>query len=83
MTITSMVFTPMMGTTTFTDPILSYVTILRLCREGLGYNRTDTVGNRSFVHNVAAGSVTFENPFTGDPTSTVTDTEKLFIKFKF
>lgn len=80
--ITSMVFTPLAGTTVFSDPSLAYVTILRLCREGLGYSQASAVGNRKFVHNQGAGSVTFENPFFGDPTNDV-DKERLFIKFKY
>lgn len=82
MTITSAVFTPLGGTTVFSDPSLCYVTIIRLCREGLGYNRDNVVGNRKFVHDQAAGSVEFENAFLGDPSNDV-DSEKLFIKFKY
>lgn len=82
MTITSKVFLPGGGSATFTDPILSYVTIIRLCREGVGYNKTAAVGNRSFVYNPGAGSVTFENEFDGTVTNEA-DMEKLFIKFKY
>lgn len=54
------------GTTWLADPTLIFVQVIRLTRQGLGYNMVEaTPGNREFTHDQATGVLTFsdDEPF--------------------
>jgi len=55
------------GTYSIIDPELSGRVILRVAREGLGYNyTTGSIGSREYSYTIGLGSVTFLNFFGGD-----------------
>ena len=80
--VTSKTFIPVPGSTFFDDASLAYVTILRLCVEGTGYNATTgSPGNREYKYE-DFGRVSFLNPFPGSPVTDV-NRQRLFIKYKY
>lgn len=80
MTITSQVFTPVAGSYTFSDASLAYVKLLRVCLEGMGFNRNTTLTSREFNYDPGAGSLTFLDPFPGNPANDV-ERVTLFVKY--
>lgn len=78
MIIASKVVTMLAGSyLTLPDPELMYVTILRVKRNGLGYNRVSglSIGNREFVQVPEDGMVQFG--IAADVN------EEVFVKYKF
>lgn len=66
------------------DISLSNVIILRICREGTGYNTklTSSPGNREAGY-VSSGRVYFNNAFSGDPAVSTDIKETVYIRFKY
>jgi len=65
------------------NPAFAYVTILRVRREGIGYNNTGggTPGNREFVHTIPSPYIVFQNPAEGLPGTDV-GTERVTVIYK-
>lgn len=76
------------GSYFITDPALSNVTILRVARNDLIFNRTlVTAGNMQYVYNVGQGKIIFDtsNPFSGpapDLPVSINDLEKVQVKYR-
>lgn len=76
------------GSYFITDPALSNVTILRVARNDLIFNRTlVTAGNMQFVYHVGPGKIAFDpsNPFSGpapDLPVGINDLEKVQVKYR-
>lgn len=52
------------GAFSIVDPELIGVTILRVCREGVGYNiKVGTPGTREYKFTITTGEVLFQEPF--------------------
>jgi len=80
--ITSKTFYPTIGSTFLEAGEIAGVTILRLCREGTGFDpTTGAVGNRQYVYS-NYGRVDFLDPFAGNPANDV-GRERIFIKYKY
>lgn len=74
-------------TTIINDPELAYVNVLRVHREGLGYNVTQNTvpGDREVVHEASAGNLVFLNEgsvLTGDG-PVLRTAEKVSVTFKY
>lgn len=85
MTITTRRYTmPAGGLGRIIDASLSFVRVLRVEREGLGYNQcnpillpSDVAGNREFVHDAFVGGIYFE-----DAAIALSDNQNVFIIYK-
>lgn len=67
-------------------PALLYVTVLKVKRQGLGFDilNSGTPGNRQVVYDAAAGSLTFNTAFidAADPTAPVDNVEGVYVLYK-
>lgn len=76
------------GQSFINDPALSNVTILRVVRNDLIFNRTlFTAGNMQYVYRVGPGKIEFDsnNPFSGpapDQPVSINDLEKVQVKYR-
>jgi hypothetical protein len=87
MTTVSMIFPTLSGSYSIASPLLTNVVILRVCRQGVGYNTitgTDP-GNREARYIDSAGQLVFENPFEPDPdpSSSLEAGEPIYVRFKY
>lgn len=87
MTVEAKTYSLMPNSKIITDSALAYVTILRLKREGLGYNSSggDAPGDREYLHEKTTGLVEFLNPGIEilDPMATYDKTEKVKVIYKY
>lgn len=84
MTIESRTFEGTSGTTIIDIPELAYVGILRVCRNGLGFNVSLTsTGNRKVKFTPALGRLEFVDPFEAPPSVGVVAGEKIYVRYKY
>ncbi len=73
------------GQYSITDPVLSYTDVLKVKREGMGYDIviTGSPGNRQVLYETMAGKITFLNPFIeGGPGFPSDVQEKVYVLYK-
>lgn len=73
------------GQYSITDPVLSYTSVLKVKREGLGYDIiiTGAAGNRQVLYETSAGRITFLIPFNeGGPGFPTDLQEKVYVLYK-
>lgn len=82
MTITTKLLLGNPGDSFVEDIGLANVIVLRVCREGLGYNTivSGTAGNREARYR-SDGRITFDIPFSGTLANDVR--EKVYVRYKF
>lgn len=89
MTIEWNTYKPVEGTTYFDASELAGVTVLRVIREGLGYNRkrSGSIGDRGFRHTSASGRIEFLNEFQGYTVDMgsydLVVGEKVYVRYKY
>lgn len=88
MTITARLFDTVPGSYTFSSALLANVVILCVCRQGIGYDCIigSAPGNREAQYSNGAGSLTFQNPFTGPGPGSTTDEdpiEQIYVRYKY
>jgi len=82
---TTLYIVPVSGVNYFDAAQLANVTILRVCRNGMGYDLTTTgpVG-RSCKYTAPLGRIEFETDFNNDPTPTdVEPPDSVYVRYKF
>lgn len=89
MTVEWKTYTTVPGDTYFDASELAGVTVLRVIREGLGYNRKRSgfIGDRGFRHTPASGRLEFLNPFIGYTVDMgsydLVVGEKVYVRYKY
>lgn len=83
MSLKTKTYSPMPGTYTVTDGGISYSRILKVKREGTGYNViiSGTPSNGQVLYTSATGTLTFNIAFNGDPTGASDLTEKIYVLY--
>ncbi len=88
MTITARLFATTPGAYSFSSADLANVVILCVCRQGLGYDCVVGTGpgNREARYDNGAGSLTFQNAFTGPGSGSSSDVdppEEVYVRYKY
>lgn len=88
MTITARLFDTVPGAYSFSSAELANVVILCVCRGGLGYDCIigSPPGNRQAQYSNGAGSITFQNPFTGagpGASNDIDPPEQVYVRYKY